>query len=58
MLASAPASAASTVSTACSAGFAAKPAEKAVDETVGALGEGAGSSAVLRAALHRLGPDR
>ena len=39
-------------------GFAAKPAEKAVDETVGDLGEGAGSSAVLRAALHRLGPGR
>ena len=39
-------------------GFAAKPAEKAVDETVGALGETAGSSAVLRAALHRLGPNR
>ncbi|MCD2195495.1 Holliday junction branch migration protein RuvA [Actinomycetospora endophytica] len=39
-------------------GFAAKPAEKAVDETVGDLGEGAGSSAVLRAALHRLGPAR
>jgi Holliday junction DNA helicase RuvA len=39
-------------------GFAAKPAEKAVDETVGDLGEGAGSSAVLRAALHRLGPSR
>ncbi|MDL5158666.1 Holliday junction branch migration protein RuvA [Actinomycetospora termitidis] len=39
-------------------GFAAKPAEKAVDETVGALGEDAGSSAVLRAALHRLGPNR
>jgi len=29
-----------------------------VDETVGDLGEGAGSSAVLRAALHRLGPSR
>ncbi|NMO93770.1 Holliday junction branch migration protein RuvA [Actinomycetospora sp. TBRC 11914] len=39
-------------------GFAVKPAEKAVDETVGDLGEGAGSSAVLRAALHRLGPHR
>lgn len=39
-------------------GFAVKPAEKAVDETVGDLGEGAGSSAVLRAALHRLGPNR
>jgi Holliday junction DNA helicase RuvA len=39
-------------------GFAVKPAEKAVDETVGDLGEGAGSSAVLRAALHRLGPAR
>jgi len=39
-------------------GFAAKPAEKAVDETVGDLGDGAGSSAVLRAALHRLGPGR
>lgn len=39
-------------------GFAVKPAEKAVDETVGALGESAGSSAVLRAALHRLGPNR
>lgn len=39
-------------------GFAAKPAEKAVDETVGALGETAGPSAVLRAALHRLGPNR
>jgi holliday junction DNA helicase RuvA len=39
-------------------GFAAKAAEKAVDETVGALGDTAGSSAVLRAALHRLGPNR
>ena len=39
-------------------GFAAKAAEKAVDETVGDLGDGAGSSAVLRAALHRLGPGR
>ena len=39
-------------------GFAPKPAEKAVDETVGALGDTAGPSAVLRAALHRLGPNR
>jgi Holliday junction DNA helicase RuvA len=38
-------------------GFAAKPAEKAVDEILGA--ESAGdSSAVLRAALSRLGPSR
>jgi holliday junction DNA helicase RuvA len=38
-------------------GFAAKPAEKAVDEVLGAGGP-ADSSAVLRAALTRLGPGR
>ena len=38
-------------------GFAPKPAEKAVDEVVGADGEGSAST-VLRAALARLGPAR
>ena len=38
-------------------GFAAKPAEKAVDEVLGAGGP-SDSSAVLRAALTRLGPSR
>jgi len=38
-------------------GFAAKPAEKAVDEVLGAGGP-SDSSAVLRAALTRLGPGR
>lgn len=38
-------------------GFAVKPAEKAVDEVLGA-GGAADSSAVLRAALSRLGPAR
>jgi Holliday junction DNA helicase RuvA len=38
-------------------GFAAKPAEKAVDEVLGAGGP-SDSSAVLRAALSRLGPAR
>lgn len=37
-------------------GFAVKPAEKAVDEVLGHQGDGADSSAVLRAALGRLGP--
>lgn len=44
-------------------GFAAKPAEKAVDEVLGGNGSGSSngtsdSSAVLRAALSRLGPAR
>jgi holliday junction DNA helicase RuvA len=38
-------------------GFAAKPAEKAVDEVLGA-GGASDSSTVLRAALTRLGPAR
>ncbi len=39
-------------------GFAAKPAEKAVDDVLGAGSDPADSSRVLRAALGRLGPAR
>jgi holliday junction DNA helicase RuvA len=39
-------------------GFAAKAAEKAVDEVLGGGDGGADSSRVLRAALSRLGPAR
>ncbi|WP_433787650.1 Holliday junction branch migration protein RuvA [Actinomycetospora sp. CA-101289] len=39
-------------------GFAAKPAEKAVDEVLGDSSGSSDSSAVLRAALTRLGPGR